>query len=154
MKFGYSIKGRPLNEYLLYISYFKQYQQLCLYSYNIINCNNELNEKKNFLQQSALVFIVTKTWKLFKKTVNFKSKKCSAFVYKFLSVVKEIEKILIVGSRYFATRRLKECKEIRNEIISDSRDSNWNYLDQSKGKQFKRQPNQIVCAKTKKERKL
>ena len=69
-----------------------------------------------------------------------------------LSVVKEIEKILIVGSRYFAKRRLKECKEIRNEIISDSRDSNWNYLDQSKGKQFKRQLNQ--CAKTKKERKL
>ncbi len=59
-----------------------------------------------------------------KKPVNFKSKQCSSFVHKFLSVVKEIEKILTVGSRYFAKRRLKECKEIRNEIISDSRDLN------------------------------
>ncbi len=109
-----------------------------------------MNEKKI---SSALVFIITKTWKLFKKkTVNFKSKKCSSFVHKFLSVVKEIEKILIVGSRYFAKRRLKECKEIRNEIISDSRDSNWNYLDQSNGKQFKRQPNQ--CAKNEKGEKI
>ncbi len=81
-----------------------------------------MNEIFFFLQHWYLLSL--KHGSSSKKTVNFKSKKGSSFVHKFLSVVKEIEKILIVGGRYFAKRRLKECKEIRNEIISDSRDLN------------------------------